>query len=770
MHQGSKRIAQRQATGKTFQGLRTAALVSALLPQALLAQTAPASPGTPQANTTVPQADTGALQANTGAPQANKGATGQKGTTPPVSPNIDKTTGNLPPEPQPNATQPLFMRPSARDFTRPRGYFPNPIAPYTATTAEPARFTNSPHLNDLIRNGRIFLSLNDAIVLALENNYDIAIQRYNLDIADTDLLRTHAGATPLGVNAGLVTGTIGTATASLASGGGPGGTSVSSGGAAAGASGLALSTNQGGPLPELLDPVVAGTIQLQRETIPELSPLFTGTTRLNENQNQYNFTYTQGFETGTSAQFTWNNNYITETNPFQVYSPATQSLFNLQLTQHLLRGFGTGINGRFIVQAKNNRRVADSAFRQQVLYTVNQVENIYWGLVSAYEDVQAKQRALDQSTQLASDDQKQLKIGTLAPLDVVNAKSAVANDQQALVSSKSTLEYQQLVIKQAVSRNLEDPLLSAAPVIPTDRVNLMEIPEERMPVEDLVRQAEANRPEIEQALLALKNDEITLKGEKNGMLPTLDAFAFYGGSALGGSLNPLCPPPGATTGTFGNPCAGAAPSVPYGDVFQNTFNNSSPNKGAGVTLYIPIRNRQAQSEQARSVLEYRQEQMRLQQLYVQVRMQVINSQYALTNDRAQEKAAEAAREFAFQSLDAEQRKLKLGASTTANVLQQERNLAVGENNLINARATYAKDRAQLDAILADTLDKYGISLGDAVTGTVTQTPAIPGLEPVSQEKQPTPALPTPGQPGGSPNEGLGPDGQPIPVPPPTPPQ
>ena len=748
MHQGNAGVAK-QTSSPNFHRLRAAAVVSILLPQLLLAP---------------------AVVAQANASQGGA-ASGQKGQTPPASPSISKTVaatdGGLPPEPQANSTQPLFMRPSARDFTRPRGYFPNPIAPYTATTAAPARFTNSPRLNDLVKNGRIYLSLSDAIVLTLENNFDIAIQRYNLDIADTDLLRAHSGATLLGVNAGLVTGTIGGATSSLASGGGPGGTSVSSSGAATGASGLALTTNQGGTAPEQLDPLVTGTIELQRENTPELNTLFTGTSRLNENLNQYNFTYTQGFESGTLAQFTWNNSYITENSPLQGYSPATQSTFNVQLTQHLLRGFGPGINGRFIVQAKNNRRVSDSAFRQQVLYTVNQVENIYWGLVSAYEDVQAKQRALDQSTQLASDDQKQLEIGTLAPLDVVNAKSQVSSDQQALVSARSTLEYQQLIVKQAISRNLEDPVLSAAPVVPTDRVNLLETPEERTPVDDLVRQAEANRPEIEQALLALKNDEITLRGEKNGLLPTLDGFAFYGGSGVGGALNPLCGTPLAIE--FGS-CTGLAPQVGYGTVLQNTFNNSAPNKGAGLSLSIPIRNRQAQSEQARSVLEYRQQQMRVQQLYVQVRIQVINSQYALTNDRAQVSAADAAREFAFQSLDAEQRKLKLGASTTANVLQQERNLATAEDNLINARATYAKDRAQLNNILASTLDKYGISLADAVTGTVTQTPTIPGLEPASQQDKPTAALPTPGQPGGSPNNGLDPEGKPIAVPPPAPPQ
>jgi outer membrane protein len=745
MQQGSKEQGTRQHVGRntknglkitrvavprasTAQKLCALALTSLLLPQGLLAQSA--------------------------------AATGQKGTTPPASPSTSKTASGLPQEPEPNYTQPVFMRPNDRDFTRPRGYFPNLVAPYTATTAAPASFENAPHLNDLLRNGKLYLSLGDAIVLTLENNYDIAIQRYNLDIADTDILRAHSGATLLGVNSGLVTGTLGGATAALSSGGGPGGTSVSSSGAATGASGLSLTTKGGGPTPEALDPVVGGTIELQREFTPELSSIFYGTNRLNENENQYNFTYTQGFETGTNAQFTWNNTYITENSLFQTYSPATQSTFNLQLTQHLLRGFGTGINGRFIVQAKNNRRVSDSAFRQQVLYTVNQVENIYWGLVSAYEDAQAKQRALNQSTQLASDDQKQLEIGTLAPLDVVNANSQVASDQQALVSSQSTLEYQQLVMKQAISRNLDDPILTSAAVVPTDRVNLVETPEEQMPVDVLVRQAEANRPEIEQARLALKNDEITLKAEKNGMLPTVDAFAFYGGSSVGGALNQAaCQPSAFSTA----PCAGLKPTVSYGSVFENTFNNSSPNKGAGLTLQIPIRNRQAQSEQARSVLEYRQEQMRLQQLYVQVRMQVINQQFALTNDRAQVKSAEAAQQYAYQSLDAEQRKLKLGASTTANVLQQERNLATAENNLITARATYAKDRAELDNVLADTLDKYGISLGDAVTGNVTQAPVIPGLQPAADQKEAMPALPTPGQPGGSPDTGLGPDGKPLPL-------
>jgi outer membrane protein len=235
------------------------------------------------------------------------------------------------------------------------------------------------------------------------------------------------------------------------------------------------------------------------------------------------------------------------------------------VTQHLLYGFGPGINKRLIIQAKNDRHITDAGFRLQILYTVNQVENIYWGLVSAYEDVQSKQRALEQSKQLASDNRKQLQIGTLAPLDVVQSDSNVASDQQALVSSQSALEYQQLVMKQAIARNLNDPALAAAPVIPTDRISILETPEERESVDDLVKQANANRPDIQQAILTLKNDEITLRGERNGLLPEVDLFGFYGGSGVGGRQGP------GTPYNHLRSCAlhrELTPTIGYGSVFE----------------------------------------------------------------------------------------------------------------------------------------------------------------------------------------------------------
>ena len=620
----------------------------------------------------------------------------------------------------------IDLHPTSRDFRVPRGYWKNPFAPYTPTTVDAAVTTNSARLEDLAKAGKIYLSLSDAIVLALENNYDVAIQRFNVDIADTDILRAKSGAALLGAPSGLVENTIGGTNQLLqTSGGGPGGSSVAAGGAGAGTSGLTLTTNGLGPQPETLDPVLTGTLQLQRQTTPQLSALAGSV--VNTNLNQYNFQYTQGWITGTELEVSFNNSRTTTNQEFTTYSPALQSNFTAQLTQHLLQGFGPGINQRLIIQARNDRHITDAGFRLQILYTVNQVENIYWGLVSAYEDVESKQRALEQSRQLAADNRKQLEIGTLAPLDVVQSDSNVSSDQQALVASESALEYQQLVMKQAIARNLNDPTLAAAPVIPTDRISILETPEERESVDDLVKQANANRPDIQQAILTLKNDEITLRAERNGLLPTVDLYGFYGGAGIGGKQGPGC----VTFNDVGAivPCTpGVYPTVGYGDVFESTFNNSGPNKAVGLNITIPIRNRKAQSEQARSVLEYRQAQLQLQQIYLKVRMQVINGQFALTNDRAQVESAQAALDYNRQSLDAEQKKYRLGASTTAAVLLQQRNLSNAENSLITARAAYARERAALSQILGNTLDRYGISLEDAVTGNVKQIPVIPGIE------------------------------------------
>ncbi len=329
----------------------------------------------------------------------------------------------------------------------------------------------------------------------------------------------------------------------------------------------------------------------------------------------------------------------------------------------------------------------------------------------------------------------QLAIGTLAPLDVVNSDASVAADKQALISAQTKLEYQQLIMKQAIARNLNDAKFSSAPIIPTDRISLERLTEEDMPVDDLVQEAEANNPQIEQAVLNMKNDVITIKALKNGLLPTVDAYAFYGGMGLGGAQSAYAE--NLLTGTGAYP-PGTFPTVSYGATFESVFNNSAPNKGVGLNINIPLRNRVAQADAARSQMEMRQSEMRLQQLYTQIRMQIINDRYALTNDRAQVAAAQAQRDYAEQSFLAEQKKYRLGASTSANVLQQQRNLATAEDTLISDTATYAKDRAALFQVLSTTLDRYHISIKDAAAGGVTSAPLIPGLTAPTPEAAPQP--------------------------------
>jgi outer membrane protein len=641
--------------------------------------------------------------------------------------STDKSASELPAAPTPKSTEPLNLRSAQRDFTKPSAsVWGNPINMYRPTTVAKANFANSVRLTDLLKDGKIYLGLSDALALALENNYDIAISRYYLDIADTDLLRTKAGAAYRGVGATVLTNTLGGSSQTLSSSGAPGGTSS---GAATGSSGLVLSSDGAGPTPENRDPIVTGTFQFERASAPQSNTLFSGgKSTLTTNTNIYDIGYSQGFATGTSLGVALNNTRITTNNSLSTYSPELTSTFKATVTQHLLQGAGIWVNNRFMYEAALNRKLTDSTFRQQILYTVNQVENIYWALVSSYEDAKAKERALEQSTKLLNDDKKQLEIGTVAQLQVVSDESAVASDQQALINSKNNLSYQQLIMKQAIARNLNDSALVAAEVIPTDRVTLDELPEEKQPAEELVQQAFQNRPELEQAVLAIQKDAITLRGARKALLPTLDAYAFYGSSALGGSQNPnykdiLTGSTVATVSTTG-----------YGSVLQNLFNNSAPDKGVGFNLSIPIRNRTAQADQARSLIEYRQAEMHLEQLYTQIHMQVVNAQIALTNDRELVKATLAARDYNKQSLEAEEKKLRLGASTTANVLMQQRNLSSAENNLIAAQASYARARADLYQMLASTLQHYGINLNEATVGEVKTAPVIPGLEHAPESK------------------------------------
>ncbi len=451
---------------------------------------------------------------------------------------------------QPAATLPDSPRPQRQavmDYSRPASHFPNPVGPYLARQLPPADLANTPRIEQLLRDGKLYLSMNDAVALALENNLDIAISRYNLNIADTDVLRANAGANTLGVSLGLLQGTPGGTAGGLGGtvGSGTGGTSVSgTAGAGGGTSGLVSSTLGSGPQITSFDPVVTGSLQFDHNNVLSASTFALPITV--QNTTTANFSYLQGFKWGSDLQVGFNNTRSTTDSLFATLSPTLGSNFQAKFTQHLLQGFGFAPNTRFIRIAKNNREISDVAFRLQTITTVDQIENMYWDLVFAYENVRVQNESLTFAQKTLSDTQKQVEIGTLAPIETVRAQSTVASDQQQLTLALTNLQLQQLLMKNALSRTLVDPRLADAEVIPTSTMQLP--PQEAVvPTQDLVNDALSHRGELAEARINLKNEEISMKAVRSSLLPSLDLYGYYGGSGLGGAQNAanLCPAPPA---------------------------------------------------------------------------------------------------------------------------------------------------------------------------------------------------------------------------------
>src|SRR6202453_4250053 len=556
-----------------------------------------------------------------------------------------------------------------KEYAKPRSHFPDPVGPYTPRHVAPPNLTNTPRLEELMPDGMLYISMSDAVPPALENNLDIAIARYNLNIPDTDVWRAKAGAAILGVNSGVVQNTPGGGVGGLGTqvGSGQGGTSVAAGGAGAGSGGLVVSTLGSGPLITSFDPVLTGTLQIDHNTLLS-SSIFTPLSP--QNTTTGNFSYQQGFAWGTNLSVGFNNTRQTSGNaPFTTLSPQLNSSFNFKLTQHLLQGFGFAPNTRYIQIAKNDREISDVAFRLQITTTVDQIENMYWDLVYAYENVRVQNDQLAFAQRTLSDTKKQVEIGTLAPIEVVRAQSTVASNQQTLTLALTNLQLEQLLMKNALSRTLVDPALADAEVIPTSTMELS-AQEPVLPTQDLVNDALSHRPELAEQRINLSNTEISNKAIRSALLPSVDLFAYYGGSGQGGNLNPtyVC----ISDPTFcGLPSAPISPPVSYTGTLNQLINSTASDKGAGITLNIPLRNRAAQATQVRSEFEYRQAQLRIQQIENQVRIEVRNAQFGVQQNRASVTSAQAAVDLARQSLDAEQKKYALGASTSTLVLQND---------------------------------------------------------------------------------------------------
>ena len=615
---------------------------------------------------------------------------------------------NQTPSPTPEAPAP--PPPAAVSFEMPKSR--NPLSAYTPDSVPEPNLSNSRHLEQLVRDGKLYLSLRDAIELALEDNLDLAIARYNLPIAETDILRTKAGGFFRGVNTGVVQGTPGGGVGGFgtgAPGAGAGGTTGGAGGAGAGASGLVQSTLGAGTPVSSYDPFINVNGGDEHQTSPLANQQIYGVPSLQLNTGQVNALFTQAFPTGTSINFSFSNSRQSTNSPFFNLSPSLSSTFRFQFQQELLAGFGFGPNLRYLRIARNNKKISDIGFKDQVIATVTQIENIYWDLVSAYEQTRVNEQSFAFAQQTLENAKKQLQLQSVPAIEVMRAEAEVSKRDQELTVARTNLQLQETLMKNAVTKSLDDPVLESMPVVPTDSQAQPTPIEAGRPIQDLIAEAQRNRPELLESDIDLVNRQISRRAARNALLPSLSLVGFYSGSGLAGPLNPIY--------NRGKNISNVP--VDFAGALENAFNNSSPDYYIGLNLSIPIRNRVAKADQYRSELEYRQAELRLEQLKKQVRIEVRNAQYALDQTGARVEAARKARDLAQRTFDITKKEQELGAGSSYQTLSAQRDLALAELDLVGAMTTYQKAKVELDRVTGTTLEHNGILVQDAISGTVS---------------------------------------------------
>jgi outer membrane protein len=589
---------------------------------------------------------------------------------------------------------------------------------YQMPQVPPIEVANSGRLELLLRAGRLYLSMQDAIALALENNLDIAIQRYGPQIADAQVLRARAGAFAQGVSTSVTAGPTSAQPGGVAQSGVSGNPSTQASAASATAVGNTVITQSGPPLPAF-DPALVANASWAHQSIPESSIFIAGTDDLVQRQDQSGFTYQQGFQTGTSVSVGLTNLTAIGNSSTALFNPVTSSSLGITVTQHLLQGFSLAVNQRQILIAKNNRDLSDLTFKLQVITTVAAVMDLYWDLVTFNENVRVEQQAVATSTKLFEDNQKQVEAGMMAPIEVVRAEAQLATDQQNLTLAETQLLQQETILKNSLSRNgVASPSVAEARIVPTDRIRVPDV-EPVTPMQDLVSTALSARPELDQNRIQVANQEITLHGSKNGLLPTLDLVASITNNALAGQVSTI---QSTLPFSFGAPSPAFIGG--YGTVLKQLFARDYPNYSAGFNLTIPLRNRAAQAQAINDELTLRQLQLGVQRLENQVRVDVQNAVIGVQNARAQYRAATKARILQERTLDAEQKKYAAGASVIYNVILTQRDLATARQSELAAEAAYAKSKVELERVTGQTLNNNGVSLGEALQGVVSR-PASP---------------------------------------------
>jgi outer membrane protein len=594
------------------------------------------------------------------------------------------------------------------DYSSGKKWFPNPATPYISLEIAEPPLTNSQGIAQLIQSGKLMLSLNGAISLALEDNLAIAVERYAPWLDQVSLLRAKSG-----VN---------------------------------------------GPIP--FDPTVTGALNIQSMDTPLNNPIFAGiiptgstatptaTVPLAYEQHigNVNFQYTQYFHSGTEIQVGLTNNR-TSTNfgGFNLFNPDLQSAITLQITQPLLKGFGTLANTRLIIEAKNTEKVGLSQLSQQVIATVTQVANDYWELVYARQNVKVEEAAVQVSTTLYNDNKERFAIGTLASLDVLTAQSQLASDKQALVQAQSVQLQDETTLLNDITKNPLDVTLAGVEIVPTTPISTP-IVSENIRIEDAVKEAWEKRPELQQLDLNLKNAGIEVKATKNELLPSLNLFGDYVGTGLSGVQTATT---AALTGTYlpGLPVVNAA-GTPVPGLFETTAETTSsqvvfpgglgedlsrmirgnyPTVEVGINFTLPIRNRAAQADNAQALLNQRQQETAYRQEQNAIFVNVRNALIALQEDRASLAAAVESRELAVQTFQAEQEKYRLGSSTSYNVVLRSRDVTTAEGTELRVSINLLEDELKLNQAMGRTLEVNNITLADALKGKISGPSNIPGM-------------------------------------------
>jgi outer membrane protein TolC len=618
------------------------------------------------------------------------------------SPATQGTTAVPPSLAQEMKQQPLFAPPQPFHVPMPRSR--NPFAPYRPSTAPELDLSNSPRLQNLIRDGKIYVSLRDAIEVAIENNLDLAYFRYNFPIAETDILRTKSGGQANGVNTSVVQGTQGGFSSS--SGGGSGS------GFSAGAGGIVTSTLGAGTSVSSFDPFLTFKGYVDHTVVQEANQFVYGIPVLKTNTIEVLSNYTQSFPIGTEVQVNYLGQRVASNGPYNAINPELYSNFAVTISQNLLAGFGVATNERYIRIAKRNSQITDLAFKSQVIATVTQVENIYWDLVNAYDAEQISERSLGFANKNLSDDQKQLELQAIPAMQVMTDQSAVAAAEGNLTVARASLRLNELLLKNALTR-IDDPTIDEMPVIPLD-LKADPDPNADKSIGDLIAEAEKKRPEVAIYQMNAEIQKQSLKDINSELLPTLNMYGYYAGAGTAGPKNPTCD-------LGAQECATSLPTG-FPSMFENTFNYSSPEYQVGMTLSINLRNRQAKADQFRAVLDYRKSQIASEQQQKTILFDVRNSKFALEQAQAQVDAAQKARDLAQKTFDITKQEQLLGAKSGADTLAAESALALLESALDAAQTNYEKKKVDIDRAIGATLERTGVSIDDAKLGVVTHSP------------------------------------------------